>query len=348
MDPDPGREARQLDEGVCVHHPTQFGDTLTPPHSESCFAPHLVPVSAGQPFSPGHIWTYTDIIEEIWRLGPLDETYVKLVETVNSPKTRRPQPNLARYSVKDSLLYNRHRLVVPNNSALRTEICRAHHDAKPAGHPGRAKTLGLIQRSYTWPSITSMVNRYVDGCDSCLRSKASTQPPLGSLEPLPIPAGPWTDITYDMITDLPQSEGFDSILTVVDRLTKMAHFIPCRKSMNAEQLARVMLDNVWKLHGTPKTIVSDRGSVFISQVTRELGHQLGIRLLPSTAFHPRTDGQSEIANKAVEQYLRHFVSYRQDDWVPLLATAEFAHNSHDHASTGVSPFKANYGFDPTY
>ena len=177
-------------------------------------------------------------------------------------------------------------IVVPNNSDVRREIIRSHHDSKLAGHPGRAKTLSLVQRSFTWPSIKQLVNRYVDGCDSCQRTKPCTKKPLGMLEPLPIPAGPWTDISYDLITDLPPSDGFDSILTVVDHLTKMAHFIPCMKTLDAEGLARLMLENVWKLHGTPKTIVSDRGSIFISQITKELDHQLGIRLHPSTAFHP--------------------------------------------------------------
>ncbi|WAR57332.1 hypothetical protein PtB15_8B379 [Puccinia triticina] len=230
----------------------------------------------------------------------------------------------------------------------RNEIPKSQHNTKAAGHSGRSRTLALVRRSFVWNGQKKFVNQYVDGCDSCQRVKASTQWPFGTLEPLPIPAGPWTDISYDLITDLPESRSHDSILTVVDRLTKMAHFIPCRKSMNAEQLANLMAEHVWKLHGTPKTIVSDQGSIFVSQITRELDNRLGIRFQPSTAYHPRTDGQSEIANKAVDQYLRHFVSYQQDDWAPLLATAEFAYNNNDHTSTGVSPFKANYGFNPLY
>jgi hypothetical protein len=125
--------------------------------------------------------------------------------------------------------------------------------------------------------------------------KGLTGRPYGTLEPLPIPAGPWTDICYDPITDLPISNDHDSILTVIDRLTKMAHFLPCRKSMNADQLAELLIKIVWKLHGTPKTIVSDRGSI-----TQELSKRLGIRLQPLTAYHPRTDGQSKISNKVVE------------------------------------------------
>jgi transposase InsO family protein len=125
---------------------------------------------------------------------------------------------------------------------------------------------------------------------------------MGTLEPLPIPAGPWKDISYDLIMDLPESNGFDSILTVVDRLTKMAHFVACRKTTNAKELAELMLRNVWKLHGTPNTIVLDWGNIFISQITQELDWRLGIQLHPSTAYHPRMKGQ-----KAVKQYLRHYI-----------------------------------------
>jgi hypothetical protein len=151
-----------------------------------------------------------------------------------------------------------------------------------------------------------------------------------------------------MITDLPPSNGFDSILTVIDRLTKMGHFIACRKTMLADQLADLMIRHVWRLLGTPKTIVSDRGCVFISQITKELNKCLGISLHPSTAYHPRTDGQSKIANKVVEQYLHHYVGYRQENWEELLATAEFAYNNNDHTSLETLPFQANYGFNSSF
>jgi hypothetical protein len=113
----------------------------------------------------------------------------------------------------------------------------------------------------------------------------------------------------------------------------MGHFIACRKSMLADQLAYLMIRQVWRVHGTPKTIVLDRGRVFISQITKELNKCLGISLHPSTDYHTCTEGQSEIANKVVEQYLRHYVGYRQDDWEELLATAEFAYNNNDHESS---------------
>jgi hypothetical protein len=116
--------------------------------------------------------------------------------------------------------------------------------------------------------------------------------------------------------------------------------------MNVKQLADLMLRHVWRLHGTPKTITLDWGSIFTSQLTQELSQRLGVRLQPSTAYHPRTDGQLEIANKAVKQYLRHYVGYHQDDWEPLLVMAEFTYNNNDHLAIGVLPFQANYGFNP--
>ncbi|KAI7943923.1 hypothetical protein MJO28_011451 [Puccinia striiformis f. sp. tritici] len=283
------------------------------------------------------IWTDSQImtrVRETTDLPPLTE--------------KEARDSNRQYSQADGVYYTRGRAVVPDDTELRREIVRSRHDSKLAGHPGRARTLALVQRCFTWPAMRKFIYAYVDGCDSCQRVKPVTQKPFGTLEPLPIPAGPWTDISYDLITDLPESNSYNCILTVVDRLTKMAHFIPCTKELNASGLADLMLRHVWKLHGTPKSIVSDRGSIFVSQLTKELDKRLGIKLHPSTAYHPRTDGQSEIVNKAVEQYIRHFVCYRQDDWEPLLATAEFTYNNNEHTATGVSPFKANYGYEPTY
>jgi hypothetical protein len=145
------------------------------------------------------------------------------------------------WTQEDGILYNNGLVEVPADNQLRTDILQSRHDSKVAGHPGRAKTLALVRRCYTWPSQRRFFNRYVDGCDSCLRTKPTTQKPYGSLKPLPIPAGPWTDISYDLITNLPPSGGADSILTVIDWLTKMAHFIACRKTMNATEPAETLI-----------------------------------------------------------------------------------------------------------
>ncbi|KAG0153731.1 hypothetical protein PDIDSM_2386 [Penicillium digitatum] len=150
----------------------------------------------------------------------------------------------------------------------------------------------------------------------------------------------------DFITHLPLSYGYDAILVVVDRLTKMKHFIHCKGTCNAEEVARLYTRHVWKLHGLPNTVVSDRGPQFVAQFWKHLTKRLRITNLLSTAYHPETDGQTERANAVLEQYLRAYVSYLQDDWSEWLPLAEFTANSHYSESTRVSPFYANYGFHP--
>jgi hypothetical protein len=153
----------------------------------------------------------------------------------------------------------------------------------------------------------------------------------------------------DFITGLPVSNGFDSILVVVDRLSKMAHFIPTTADgCDAKETARLIRDHVFKLHGTPNDSISDRGSVFVSQFFRELSALLNVKLRPSTAFHPQTDGQTERVNAILEQYIRGYCNYQQDNWADLLSMAEFAYNNTSSATTKMTPFFANYGFHPKY
>jgi hypothetical protein len=150
----------------------------------------------------------------------------------------------------------------------------------------------------------------------------------------------------DFITHLPESNGYNAILVVVDRLTKMKHFIACNGTCDSEELARLFIKHIWKLHGLPKTIVSDRGPQFVSEFWKHLTRRLSITALLSTAFHPPTDGQTEIANAFLEQYLRSQVSYLQDDWAQWLPLAEFALNNAVNESTQTTPFFANYGYHP--
>jgi len=164
--------------------------------------------------------------------------------------------------------------------------------------------------------------------------------------PNSIPEKPWMHISADFITKLLLAQGYDSILVVVNRLTKMVHFIPTTEKTSAEGLARLFRDNVWKLHGLPKSIISDRGPQFAAGLMRELNEMLGIKSKLSTAFHPQIDRQTERINQELEQYLRMFIDHRQEQWPEWLGTAEFAYNNKAHSSTRTLPFKANYGQDP--
>ena len=164
--------------------------------------------------------------------------------------------------------------------------------------------------------------------------------------PNTIPEKPWSHILADFITKLLLAQGYDAILVVCDWFSKMAHFIATMEKTSAEGLARLFQDHIWKLHGLLESIISDRGVQFAAGMMKELNNLLGIQMKLSTAYHPQTDGQTERINQELEQYLRVFISHRQEQWPDWLGMAEFAYNNKVHAATKISPFKANYSQDP--
>ena len=234
---------------------------------------------------------------------------------------------------------------------IRTEIISRHHDDPLAGHFGVEKTRELVARKYYWPTLRADIEAYIKGCDVCIASKAVRHKPYGDLQSLPVPTHRWKDLSMDFVTGLPVStnwkgETYDSILVIVDRLTKMVHYEPVKVTIDAPGLAEVIIDVVVRHHGLPDSIVSDRGSVFTSKFWSSLCYFLGIKRRLSTAFHPQTDGQTERQNSTMEAYLRAFVNYEQNDWAKLLPMAEFAYNNAKNASTGYTPFELNCGFHP--
>jgi hypothetical protein len=241
---------------------------------------------------------------------------------------------------KDGLIY------VPKGEA-RLAILNARHDALAAGHYGNQKTYELISRDFWWPGMRAYIKHYIETCDICNRAKAKRHKPTGLLHPLPISKGPWSSVTLDFIVQLPESDGFNAILVVVCRYTKMAHFIPCRTEIDAAKTAQLFIDHVFRLHGTPDEIISDRGPQFASKFWKTFFEQLSTNIKLSTAFHPQTDGQSERTNQTLEQYLRCFIDYQQTNWHKLLTFAEFSYNNTEHSSLKCSPFFANYGYNPS-
>jgi len=235
---------------------------------------------------------------------------------------------------------------VPKDKKLRAEIIRLHYDTPIGGHGGQWKMVELVTRNFWWPEVTKEVKRYVKGYDAYQKNKNCTEQPAGKLMPNLILERPWMHILADFITKLPLVQGYNSILVVVDWLTKMVHFIPTTEKTLAEGLARLFRDNVWKLHGLPESIISDRGPQFAVGLMKELNEMLGIKSKLSIAFYPQTDGQTERVYQELEQYLRMFIDHRQEQWPEWLETAEFAYNNKGHSSTRMLPFKANYGQDP--
>ena len=245
------------------------------------------------------------------------------------------------------LLYHQGRLVIPpTSSTLILKILQQYHDSPLAGHYGVARTQSLVSQYYKWPGLATAVESYVRSCDTCARNKVVRHAPFGLLSPLPIPTRPWSSVSLDWITDLPPSHYHDAVLVVVDRLTKMAVFIPTTKSMSAADVAALFLREVVRVHGLPDSLISDRDPIFTSHFWRRLIELLGIKANRSTAFHPQTDGQTERLNSVLEQYLRIYCDYQQTDWSSLLNMAEFSYNNSKHSATTLTPFFANYGFHP--
>lgn len=171
------------------------------------------------------------------------------------------------------------------------------------------------------------------------------------MQPLPVPSGPFEELSIDLIVDLPPSSRsgvvYDSILVVVDRYTKTARYIPCNKTCTADELATLFYTEIVCRYGVPKGIVSDRGSVFTSAYWSSFCYEAHIKRRLSTAFHPQTDGQTERQNQTLEQYLRYYCSEQQDDWAELLPMAEFASNNSVSATLRVSPAYALMGYNPS-
>ncbi|KAE8245561.1 hypothetical protein A4X06_0g5596 [Tilletia controversa] len=218
---------------------------------------------------------------------------------------------------------------------------------KSLGHLGSVKTLTELRRYFFWPTMVKDVESFCRSCGTCAVTKRALKAPAGKLHSLRVPDRPWLGIALDFVGPLPQSNGFDFLLVVIDRLSSMVHLIPTVMTVTASQSARLVFDNIVRLHGLPESIVSDQDTRWKSTFWQELHRLLNIRLLFSTAYHPQTDGATESANRTAIQILRSTVQSDQTDWVDRLTTTEFAMNSQVNASTGFSPFELLYGFNPT-
>uniref|UniRef100_A0A3P9LR62 Integrase catalytic domain-containing protein n=2 Tax=Oryzias latipes TaxID=8090 RepID=A0A3P9LR62_ORYLA len=190
------------------------------------------------------------------------------------------------------------------------------------------------------------VRDFVAACAICARSKSSNSPPAGLLHPLPIAERPWSHVSMDFVTGLPPSEGNTVILTIVDRFSKAAQFIPLAKLPTATEMADVLVHQVFRHHGIPKDIVSDRGPQFVSQVWRSFCSALGATVSLTSGYHPQSNGQAERANQELEAALRCLAAQNPSSWSKFLVWIEYAHNNHPSSATGMSPFEASLGYSP--
>ncbi|POS82116.1 hypothetical protein EPUL_006419, partial [Erysiphe pulchra] len=250
------------------------------------------------------------------------------------------------YTLNNNLLFFKGLLVVPNQNTLRTDLIREAHDPISSAHPSPAKTARMLRYHYFWQTLRSDCIRYVQNCTKCRQSHRPKGKTPGLLKPLPIPQYRWQHICVDFKSFPPDRSGYNCIVVFIDRLSKEAISIPCYKTITAKDLAEIFCQYVYRYHNVPESIVSDRGPQFISSFWKSFCTLIGTNLNLSTAYHPQTDGQTEIMNQYIDQRLRPYVNYYQDNWASMLPALDNAQLTIPHASLGISPYELSHGFPP--
>ncbi|GJT51925.1 RNA-directed DNA polymerase [Tanacetum coccineum] len=246
------------------------------------------------------------------------------------------------FSKLDGYLFKGARLCIPLCS-LREAIVLEGHAGGLAGHFGRDKTLALLREQFYWPKMERDVNRLLERCRTCHIAKTHSSN-AGLYTPLSVPVAPWEDVSLDFVLGLPRTQrAKDSVMVVVDRFSKMAYFVPCSKTFNASQVARLYFVEIMKLHGVSKTLTFDRDVKFVSHFWRTLWTHLGSKLQFSSSYHPQTNGQTKVVNRSLGNLLRSLIRNNAKHWDLILPQAEFAYNRLVNRTTRKSPFEVVYG-----
>jgi hypothetical protein len=246
----------------------------------------------------------------------------------------------------DGKLYFKGCLYVPEGA--RRDIVSSLHESAAGGHSGIFCTQDLVARDFWWPGLNVFVCRFVMGCATCQAHKVNTHPSAPPLTPLVSAATcPFQQVSVDLITDLPISLGFDSVMVVIDHgLMKGVIISPCHKNVDTTGVAQLFFKNVFTHFGLHDCCISDREPQFASAFARELIQLLKYNLVLPSAYHPHTNGETVCLNQELETYLQIFCNGHPERWANLLPMAEYSHNSACHSSIGKFPFSLILGYEP--
>lgn len=248
------------------------------------------------------------------------------------------------FHLQDGFLCHNGHICVPTEERKKM-IWEAHY-SRVAGHFGIGKTTAILQKYFYWPKMKQDVISHIQACAACAIAKPTNRK-LGLYLPLPIPDKPWQSISMDFMSGLPTTRrGHDCVYVVVDRFSKMAIMVACKKMISAEDTAKLFFEHVWVHFGLPKTIISDRDSRFISKFWSALWAKMDTKLTKSTAFHPQTDGQTEVVNRMIIHILRMYHSKHPRTWDESLPYVQHSYNRALHSTTGHSPFEVSLGYQP--
>ncbi|XP_011075658.1 uncharacterized protein LOC105160092 [Sesamum indicum] len=250
------------------------------------------------------------------------------------------------YIYENGVLKKEGSICVGSHGGIREKVLKTMHDSALGGHSGMQGTYQRLKPLFYWPTMKVDVQEWVRRCEICQRAKHENNPYPGLLQPLPVPEQAWSCVSMDFIEGLPNSDGKDSILVVVDRLPKYSHFLALKHPYTATSIAKVFFDNIYKLHGLPISIISDREKVLPSRFWKELFTSSGVSLDMSYSYHPQTDGQTQRINQCLENYLRCMCLQKPKKWAQWLTLAELWFNTNYHTGLKATPFQALYGYPP--
>lgn len=286
-----------------------------------------------------------DFVKEL-KDATRDDVFATLLE---KDKENKDSPHYKKFKLQDGLWYRTnveggYALYIPSSAKkLRTAIIKSCHDEVIAAHQGIARTIEKIKGIFWWEGMVKDIENYVRTCESCQRNKAENRSFPSGLNPIDIPPERWHTLTMDF-TKLPKTkEGYDQLTVVVDKFTKRIRMWPSKSTDTALDVAKQFMDNIVKIHGVPKKLITDRDSLFTSNFWKELWKTYQVKMAFSTSYHPQTDGQTERANRIIKEALRHYVVGKRDDWVEHIPMLEFAHNSSVNSVTGLTPFDLDLG-----
>ncbi|KAJ4807982.1 polyprotein [Rhynchospora pubera] len=271
----------------------------------------------------------------------INDTWIEGLQNKNSGLNSE-----SKFTQSNGLWKYKDKLCIETNGGWRERLIGEVHNSSQGGHSGIQATYKRVKAQFYWPNMRETIHKYVSGCNTCQQTKGENVKLPGLLQPLPVPEEAWVSISMDFISGLPRSEGKEVIMVIVDRLTKYAHLAALQHPFSASDVARVFLETVYKLHGLPQNIISDRDPIFTSKFWKEIMEKMRVKLKMSTAYHPQTDGQIERVNQCIENYLRSMMLNQPKLWTKWLAMAEYWYNTNFHSALNTTPFKALYGYDP--
>jgi len=286
-----------------------------------------------------------NLYQRVWMINQTDELCSEYRQAMNENKLKFHTSKLKDCEIIDGVLFRKGLLWISEN--MHTELLQEVHDQSSISHPDNRRIIDLVQRFYYWSGHRATIRRYIRNCHACQRSKVSRNSTNGLHHPLPISQERWKDIAMNFITELSLSEGYNAICTIICRLTKERHYVSCHwedDDISAEETVWIMLWNVYRLHGLFSSIVSDRGSQFISTMWKSLCKRLRITASLFTVYHSKIDDQSERVNQDVERELRIYCNYMQNDWAKWIPMVKFSDNFNIFSITSMIFFYFNKEF----